>query len=322
MTTTSYVYTYDDARFYLESLWDSFTNATDPPKRFTFEDVFKVDDFKRAVYTSYDGAGPGLPQEREMLQTLAGARYLKGDPMTWGPLYFGLQMAIPQELVDLLSRFGEGDSIVAGQIADFANFTKAMRYNGWRKVDLEALDVLLNGTSTDARHVGRRGEALFSTSHASLGNPAQTASNLSVNLSPNETNLNFVLNAMMTQKDENGAPIGDDGGTYTIVHGQALASKFWTLTNTKQKTGSAENDMSYIYSIRDRIKTVNWPELDPGYTGWWVLGPKHGLRVKWMKKPHFDKQPEGKNNSIGYFMNQGARAFWEHWRDSYMVAPS
>jgi hypothetical protein len=319
MTTSSYVYTYEQAFFTLTAMFDTYTTATDPPDRFGFQDVFKEGEFDRAVFVSYDGAGPGLPGERKMLDPVPGVNYLTGDPMTWAPFYCGAQMALPNELVHLFAKFGAADANVAGQLATYTDFTKAMKYNGWRRLDLECLDILINGTTTDSRHVGRRSEPLFSTSHALLG--GGTASNLSVNLTLNETNLNFVMNALKSQKDENGAPIARKG-KYKLVHGVALDSKAWTLLNTKKKTGSAENDESYIYSMRNEIEDISWDEIDPSYNGWWLLGPKHGLRAKWMEKPHYTKQSELKNNSIAYAMNMGARAFWDGWRDAFMVAPS
>ena len=230
-------------------------------------------------------------------------------------------MAIPTELVRWFAKFGADDPDVAAKVASLADFMRAMKYNGKRKMNLEALDILLDGTSTDARHVGRGGEPLFSTNHASLANPSVSGSNLAVNLPFTETNVNFVINALSYQKDENGAPI-DSGDGWIILTGPALETKGWTMLNTEGKVGSADNDKNYVYSRRSKIVHVVEPEIDADYLGWFVFNKKNGLFIKWMDRPYFEKEPTGKNNSIGYFMNMSGRAGWTKWRGTFASLPS
>lgn len=314
-------YTYDKAQFLLESLYDEVVNDTDSPTKFAMDSVFKVSNFERATFVSYKVSGPGLPQERQMLQDLAAVGYNEGEPLTVRPFYWGGQMAVPQELIRILAKFGENDSETAAKIGTYADFMKQMRYNGFRRADLECVSKLINGTSTATRYVGRDGEPLFSTNHASLGNPARTQSNLTVNMSLTEANLNMVITALGNQKDDNGAPIATNEG-WTLVTGPALETRAWTILNTDKKVGSAENDKSRIYSMRSKIDQVTWQEFDSDYTGWFVFTKNHGLRFKWMDKPYFQKESDLSTNSLRYSMNEGGAAFHTTWYGSYASLPS
>lgn len=314
-------YTYEKAQFLLESLYDEVVHESDPVETFAMNEVFKVDDFDRAAFTSYEIAGPGLPQERKMLEDLAPVNYEEGEPVTVRPFSWGGQMAVPQELIRMFAKFGENDSDTSAKIASYADFMKHMKFNGYRRADLECIDKLVNGTSTDPRYVGRDGEPLFSTNHATLGNPGRVQSNLTVNMSLTEANLMAVITALRTQKDHNGAPIKRGSG-YTLVTGPALETQAWKILNTEGKMGSAENDKSRVYSMRKNINHVTWDEFDSDFTGWFVFANKHGLRFKWMERPYFQKESHLSTNSLRYSMNESGRAFHTSWYGSYASLPS
>lgn len=312
---------YDEAQYLLEASYDQITTDTDQPKDFALETVFESDDFKRSVFTTYDVAGPGLPQERQMMQDLAPVAPLTGDPHTVRPFFWGGQMAVPQELVRMLAKFGPDDNETATRIGTYASFLRDMKYNGYRRAELERVAVLLNGTSTSSRFAGRRGEPLFSTNHRVLGTGGDQ-SNLTLNMPLTENNLNFVINALSNQKDENGAPISSGKGWYLIT-GTALETKGWTILNTENKTGSAENDKNRIYSMRSKIDHVVSQEFDADFDGWFVVVKgRNGLKFKWMDRPYFQKESRATNNTIIYTMNEGARAFYTTWRGAYASLPS
>lgn len=321
MSNASMFYTYDKAQFLLESLYDEVVNETVPVTRYKMNDIFKVSDYERATFVSYNVAGPGLPQERQMLQDVPPVSYNEGEPVSFPPFYWGGQMAVPTELIRIVAKFGESDSETASKIGTYARFMRDMKRNGHRRADLECLNLLINGTSTNTRYSGRYGEPLFSTNHTSIGDGGSDQSNLTVNMSLTEPNLNAVISALGTQKDENGAPI-DHGDGWTLVTGPALETTGWKILNTEKKVGSAENDANRVYSMRSKIDHVVWPEIDADFTGWWVIAKNHGLHFKWMDKPYFDKQSDISTNSLRYSMNEGGRAFWTTWRGTYASLPS
>jgi len=320
--TQQLFYTYEKAQFILENLYDEVINESEPPTAFAMDTVFNVDNFKRATFVSYNVAGPGLPQERQMLEDLAPGNYSEGEPLTVRPFYFGLQMAIPTELIRIFAKFGDSDSETASKIATYADFMRQMKFNGYRRADLECINKLINGTSTASKYVGRDGEPLFSTTHAYIGEGSGTQSNLTVNLSLTEANLNMVITALSRQKDENGAPLDSSQG-WTLVTGSALETKGWTILNTEKQTSSANNDMNRVYSMKSKIRHVVWQEFESDFTGWFVLvNGRHGLKYKWMDKPYFDKQSDLNTNSLRYSMNEGGRAFHTTWRGTYASLPS
>lgn len=313
-------FTYEKSQFLLEGTFDEIANDSNPPKKFPLEDVYHSGDFKRPVYTSYNIAPPGLPEERKMLENLAPVAPKTGEPFTVRPYYWGGQMAIPTELVRMLAKFGPNDGETAAMIGTYADFMRAMRYNHFRRAELERVNKLINGTSTATRYAGRDGEPLFSTNHAVLGTGG-TQSNLVVNMPLTEANVNSVISALSAQKDENGAPI-DTNGRWTLVTGMALETQAWTLMNTEKKVGSAENDANRVYARRSKIDHVVSYEIPADYTGWWVFAENHGLMWKWMDKPYFDKESHLTNNSIAYGSNSGGRAFHTTWRGSFASLPS
>lgn len=324
MSSDSLVYTPAKAQVILEEIFDTYIDETVTEGQFAMDEVFDVGMYKRAVYKSLDGAGPGLPARREVMEPLAPRNWSEGDMFTAREFQWGAQVAVPQELIRKFAKFGERDPDISAAIGSYANFTRAMKFNSFRVADLECVNLLINGTSTTAPYVGRRSEALFMTNHAMVGsNPTATQGNLTVNLSLTEPNLFMVINAIDTQKDSNGAPIKGDRGGYVLVTGPALRSKAWTILNTEQQIGSANNDKNIIYSMKSKITPVVWDEFPLDFTGWFVFKKGfHGLKFLWMEKPYNDKESDLNTNSLRYSMNSSGRAFWDTWLGSYASLPS
>lgn len=324
MSSDALVFTPQQAQVVLEETFDEYINETVTDGQFAMDEVFDVGDFKRAVYKSLDGAGPGLPARREVMEPLAPRNWTEGDMFSVREFSWGMQCAVPVELIKKFAKFGGGDPDVSAAVASQANFFRAARFGAFRVGDLECLNLLMNGTSTAAPYVGRRNEALFG-SHASLGNPGTTQTNYTVNLSLTEPNLFTVINAIDTQKDSNGSPLKGKGGKggYTLVTGSYHRRTAWTLLNTEDQVGSANNDKSIVYSMKSKIKHVIWDEIAADYTGWWVFkNDFKGIKFLWMDRPYQSKESDLNTNALRYGSNSSGRAFWDTWLGSYASLPA
>lgn len=313
-------YTYAKAQTLISDLIDTVIDETDPDTEFAMNEVFKVDNMKRGEHVSYRVAGLDRPTERTILENLAPTNYKEGEKFTRKPIDWGAMLAVPNELIEDLADSGAGDGDIAARLGTYADFVREMKYCALWRADTECATKLVNGTSTASRYVGRDGDALFSTSQTSLGNPTFDQSNAMTGQSLTENNLMTAITALNTQRDDRGAFIRR-AASYTLVTSPQLETTGWKILNTEQQTNSANNDKNRVYSMKGKIKHAVWNELGASYTGWFVLSDRHQIMWKWRKRPEFKKEPDLKTNSLAYGMTMRGVSFHESWRGA-IGAPS
>ena len=318
-------YTYAQAQQIIEEINDRVFDEADFDMEFPYNGTTKVDTMKRYQYVSYNIVGLDKPQERVMLQDVAPTNYKEGDALTKTPVLYGSLLAVPKELIRALAQVGPGDAAIAAKIGTYADFQREMKRTGYWRADSEAALKYINGTSTATKYVGRTGKALFATNHVTLSNPQTTWGNLTANAALTETNVDNFITDLNSEIDDRGMPL-PTASSYTIWCSPSLAQDAWKVINTDKKMDSGDNTASHVYSMRDKIKIVEWKQLDlefgDTYTGWGINSDRQSVMMKWWEKPYYEKDSDIKKNALIYAMHEAFAVFHESSRGSVAALPA
>lgn len=318
-------FTYAQAQQIIEEKNSRVFSEADFSGKFPHEGVFKVDDMNEYHYTSYNYAGLDKPTERVMLESLAPTNYKEGDALEKTPTLYGQLLAVPKELIKALAQSGPRDSRVRARLATYEDFQRETKRTAYWRMDAECAAKLINGTSTATKYVGRTGKALFATNHVTLSNPSVTTSNLTANAALTETNVDDFITTLNSEVDDAGMPLPPPSD-YTIWCAPGLGSDAWKVINTDKKVDTDFNTANRVYSMRNKIKVVEWKQLDlengSAYTGWGVNSDRHSLMAMWWERPSQEKDSDITRNAIVYAVNSAFVTFHESPRGTVAALPS
>lgn len=305
-------YTPAQAQAFLYELIDAAIDSEDPEPDYAYNDIFQVDDMTRGQYVNYRTGGLEKPQARQLLEDLAQVNYTEGELQTITPTSYGCQFGVPMELLKDIQDMGPTEGANLARIGTFADFTRRTKRNFYWRADIEAARKFLNGTSTAAPYVGRDGKAWFSATQTTLANPAITQSNVTTGASFTAANVMTAISSLRTQRDDNGAWMKRPT-KIKVITSEANAWKADEIFDSEKQVDTGNNTINPLYKWRGKIQHIVWNELDPTYTGWFVMADSASARFKWRDRPDFTKDVDNSARAVKYYAAARFALFHEHW---------
>lgn len=290
---------------------EQFRSIVEPILNQSFDGIYnqRADEYK-SVFTEADGIKRAYQEDVILYGLGAAPRLPDGQPVTYdegGELYvqrytysvYGLAFALTRTLVE------DGDHIRIGKI-----YSEHLAQSMSETIETETANHL--NRAFNGSYLGGDGVSMVSAAHPVIGG---TQSNLLTAAALSQTSVEQALITIRQAADSRGKKIRVTPKQLIVHPSNQLQAE--VILKTVQRTGSANNDVNPINSMKALKGSVDLSRLTSP-TAWFVqTDARNGLKVLWRRRIEKSMEGDFETDSMRYKSTMRLASGWTEWRNIF-----